>query len=401
MRRALVLSAETPSAVAVVRSLHAAGFEVAALAESLVSPAAASWRCALPLRVGVWSAEDLVTHVLDTDADLVVPVTEGDLLRLAPVRTSVERLCPVLAPPARALDALLDKHRVGVAARAVGARREGDELTGADEIVLPAGEKVGESSEGDFPLVAKPRRSRSMLPDGSVWGMSARFCADAYDLREAHREFAAGGQDTLAQRPVYGAPLLVSVFLDHDDVLRGAFVHRRLRQAQPEGGPSACAISHAAHRRIVDPVVELARELDARGAPVQFELVVPDAGPPVLLDVNPRPWGTLGLALAAGADLYGRAARAALGEALDDAIDPLAYEVGVARHYLPFEVRHALAVLLRGPQKGFEGSWPSSRLAAALQWGALPGAGLVFQPGDPLPALADALHLVRRAVLGG
>ena len=398
MRRALVLSAETPSAVAVVRSLHGAGFEVAVLAESLFSPAAASWCCALPMRVGKWGSADLVSHVLDTDADLVVPVSEADLLKLAPVRQSVERLCPVLAPPRDVLDLLLDKHATGRAARKVGESLGGDVLTGPDEAVLPAGDDVGETSDADFPLVAKPRRSRAMLEDGVVWGDSARFCADGYDLREAHREFATGRQDTLVQRPVYGAAILVSVLLRADGVPAVVFVHRRLRQAQPEGGPSACAVSHAPNPVIVGPVIALARELGAVGVPVQFELVVPDVGAPVLLDVNPRPWGTLGLALASGADLYGIAARVALGEDAPETCPE--YEVGVVRHYLPFEARHAMAAFLRGPAAGFEGQWPTSRVGALLRWGYPPGEALVFRPDDPIPAFADAVNLVRRAIMG-
>ncbi len=406
MRRALVLSAETPSAVAAVRALHHAGFEVAVLSESLFSPAAASWRCAFSLRVGAWGSEDLVSHVLDTDAGLVVPVSEGDLLRLAPVRQSVERLCPVLAPPREVLDALLDKHGVGRVARDVGAelgaQSGADRITGPDEIVLPAGEGVGATSDADFPLVAKPRRSRALLPDGTIWGDSARFCEDGYDLREAHRDFAAGGQDTLAQRPVYGAAILVSLLLDDEGAPLVTFVHRRLRQAQPEGGPSACAVSHAPSPEIVEPVLAVARRLGVRGAPVQFELVVPDVGPPVLLDVNPRPWGTLGLAHDAGADLIGVAARRAVGEPPVEAPPELSacgsYEVGVVRHYLPFEVRHAWSVLSRGPRGGFEGAWPASRLRALLAWGYLPADALVFRPDDPLPAFADAVNLVRRAL---
>lgn len=398
MRRALVLSAEIPAAVAVVRSLHGAGFEVAALAESLFSPAAASWRCTLPLRVGEWGSEDLVSHVLDTDADLVVPVSEGDLLKLAPVRQSVERLCPVLAPPREVLDVLLDKHATGSAARAVGERLGGDALTGPDEVLIPAGQRVGDTSEEDFPLVAKPRRSRALLEDGRIWADTARFCSDGYDLREAHREFAEGRQDTLAQRPVYGVPLLVSLLLDDAGEPVVVFVHRRLRQSQPEGGPSACAVSHPPSPEIVRPVVELARELGVRGVPVQFEMLVPDVGAPVLLDVNPRPWGTLGLALAAGADLYGTAARMALGDPRPTWTPE--YEVGVVRHYLPFEVRHALAVFFRGPAEGFEGDWPANRLAACLRWGFLPHEALVFQPEDPLPGFADALNIARRAIRG-
>jgi len=397
VRNALVLSAETPSAVAVVRSLHAAGFEVTVLAEHLFSPAAASWRCAQSLRVGRWTGADLVSHVLDVDAHVVVPVTEGDLLRLAPVRQSVERLAPVIAPSAESLRRATDKAETGRLVRELGDER----VTGPDEALIPAGEKIGESDETDFPLVAKPRRSRAMLEDGTIWGDSARYCADPYDLREAHREFAEGEQDTLAQRPVYGEALLASVLLHDDGRPALAFVHRRLRQARPEGGPSACAVSHAPSPELVEPAVALAAELGVTGVPIQFEFIVPELGPSVLLDVNPRPWGTLGLALACGVNFFGIAALHALdrhGETLPAA--PPSYDVGVVRRYLPFEVRHALAVLLGGPQPGYEGDWPPSGIGAVLSAGFLPDRALVFDPGDPLPAFADAVHLARRALFG-
>ncbi len=392
MRRALVLSAETPSAVATVRALHGAGFEVSVLAEHLFSPAAASWRCGQSLRVGAWRSDDLVSHVLDVDADVVVPVSEGDLLRLAPVRESVERLAPVVAPAAEALLRATDKAATGRIARDLGDER----VTGPDEALLPADQKVGDVPDDDFPMVAKPRRSRTLLADDSIWGDSARFCADGYDLREAHREFAAGSQDTLAQRPVYGEALLASVLLHDDGRPALSFVHRRLREARPEGGPSACAVSHALSPELVEPAVAMAAELGLFGVPVQFEFIVPENGPSVLLDVNARPWGTLGLALDAGVDFYGVAACHALGDPLPQT--PPDYQIGLVRQYLPFEVRHALAVIFGGPPAGYEGAWPASPLDAALSAAFLPSNALVFQSGDPLPALADFAHIIRRTV---
>ena len=56
MRRVLLLSGETPSACAVVRALHAAGFRVTVLAESFLSPAGLSWRCDRADTGGGWDA---------------------------------------------------------------------------------------------------------------------------------------------------------------------------------------------------------------------------------------------------------------------------------------------------------------------------------------------------------
>ncbi len=395
MTRALVLSGETPSAVATVRALHGRGFEVAVLAEHFFSPAAASWRCARALRCGAWRSGDLVDLVLASDADVVVPATESDLLRLGPVRDAVERVARVVAPPPDVLERALDKFETGRLARELGDPR----VTAPVEVRLERFERVQDLDPSDFPVVAKPRRSRTLLPDGTVWGGSAAFCSDRFELRDAHGHFGEGGQETLVQRQVHGAALLVSLLLHDDGAPAQVFVHRRLRQALPEGGPSACAVSHAPSPAIVEPSVALARALGLVGVPAQFEYVVPESGPAVLLDVNPRPWGTLALAVDAGVDFFGTAARHALGAELPRT--PPAYEVGLVRHYLPFELRRLFALTFRDVPAGYAGPVPEGGVGAWLSWAHAPGGGLVFRLDDPLAGFADAVNVARRALLRG
>ncbi len=390
MRRALVLSAETPSAVATVRGLHDAGFEVVVLAQDVLSPAAASWRASETLRVGEWRSDELVEHVLDANPDVIVPVTEGDLLRLAPVRSSIERLAPVVAPAPGALENATDK----VASLAAAAKGG---VAVPEQVVIEPADEVGRIDASDFPMVAKPRRSRRLVDEGEIWAGTSVWCADVSDLREAKRTFAAARLDTVVQRPVAGTPVLVSLLLHPDGAPALVCVHRRVRQMRPDGGPSACAITMPPDPRVVDPALTTARRLGVFGVPIQCEFLLRADGVPVLLDVNPRPWGTLGLALDAGVNFVGWAARHALGDALPSELR--GSRIGVVRHYLPFEIRRVLSVWFGAPATGYPGRWPG-RFEALVEWGYGPGEALIFRADDPLPAVADALRTARRVITG-
>jgi len=382
--KALVLSAETPSACAVVRSLYAVGFEVTTLAEAWTSPAALSRSCAASRQVGVWKSADLERAVVELAPEVVVPVTEGDLARLAPVRERVELRSRIVAPTPEALDEATEKTFTSKAAEALG-------------IAVPQQWVLGpnDAAPAPFPLIAKPSRSRVLRPDGTVGGGTAAYVADPVALRAAQAEHAALGLDTIVQRPVPGFAILASVLLREDGAPSLVFVHRRNREARPEGGPSACAVSLAPDPRFVEPAVNLARALGVVGVPAQFEFRVDGDRPPVLLDVNPRPWGTLGLALDCGVNFYGLAARHAVGDALP--APPPPYRAGVERHYLPFELRRAWTVCFGEPRPGFAGPWPD-KWAAAIEWFFVPTDGLVGKFDDPLPALGDLVRIASRAL---
>ncbi len=384
--KALVLSAETPSACAVVRGLYAAGFEVVALAETWYSPAAWSRCCSRSRDAGVWRSSDLETLVGEEALGVVVPVTEGDLVRLAPVRERIESRARVVAPKPQVLDQAMDKVFTLHAAEALG-------IAVPRQFVLSATNTTVDTVSEPFPLVAKPARSRVLRPDGTVRGATASYVADLGAVRGVHAQNAAVGVDTIVQRIVPGVGMLVSVLLREDGAASLVFVHRRIREARPEGGPSACAESARPEPRLVDPAIELARALGVTGVPVQFEFRVDGANAPVLLDVNPRPWGTLGLALDCGVNFYGLAARHAAGDALP--APPAPYREGVRRHSLAFELRRAGTVLFGTPQPGFPGPWPD-KSQAALDWLFAPSDGLVGKLDDPLPALGDAIRLLVR-----
>ncbi len=102
--RVLMLSSETPSACAAVRSLHTVGLSPAALAEGFFSPASLSRHCSTRVVTGEWHPLDLGDHVRTLAPQVLLPVTENDLVRLAPVREELEKTVKVLAPPPDVLE---------------------------------------------------------------------------------------------------------------------------------------------------------------------------------------------------------------------------------------------------------------------------------------------------------
>ncbi|MBW2390367.1 MAG: ATP-grasp domain-containing protein [Deltaproteobacteria bacterium] len=107
-----------------------------------------------------------------------------------------------------------------------------------------------------------------------------------------------------------GEGLGVFVLIDEHDELVALFGHKRLREYPIAGGPSTLRVSHR-DDALVEQSLRLLRAMNFRGvAMVEFK-VDPARGEPVLMEVNPRFWGSVALAVASGVDfplLYHRAA---------------------------------------------------------------------------------------------
>ena len=86
---------------------------------------------------------------------------------------------------------------------------------------------------------------------------------------------------------------------DHREV--AAFSHRRLREFPLTGGPSTfCESIH--HARAAEYATRLLAELRWVGlAMVEFKIDA-SSGEPVLMEINPRPWGSMALAIRSGVD---------------------------------------------------------------------------------------------------
>jgi biotin carboxylase len=135
--------------------------------------------------------------------------------------------------------------------------------------------------------------------------------------------------DFIVQERIQGTGYGVSMLFDHGQ-LKASFTHRRLRELSPAGGPSTLRQS------IRQPELEahaglLLRHVGYHGvAMVEFKHDEV-SGKVWFLEVNPRWWGSLALAVRAGVDFPYLYYRMALGENLPP---PPEYRTGVTVRWL-------------------------------------------------------------------
>jgi predicted ATP-grasp superfamily ATP-dependent carboligase len=189
------------------------------------------------------------------------------------------------------------------------------------------------SGHVEYPVVVKPR-----VGSGSA---GLQYVTEPAQLPAALEQVFRSGQLPLVQErlPAEGTGIGASFLLDHNHQVRASFVHRRLREYPVQGGPSSLrqSIIHEQARRDGAKLLENLRLVGV--GMVEFKIDSRD-GTAKLLEVNPRFWGSLALAINAGVNFPYLLTLLALG--LDfPAVHT--YRVGhLCRWLLPGDILHFL-----------------------------------------------------------
>jgi predicted ATP-grasp superfamily ATP-dependent carboligase len=310
-RRVLVTDGEQRAALAVVRSLGRAGYQVTVASPRTPSLAGASrWaaserRVPDPLREPAAFVDAVATIAYAESAALLLPMTDASLLALLGAR---ERF-PEIALPFPGLEVFrrtADKQLVLATARSAG-------LAVPDQRVVTT---KGEASNLDaaalsYPLVLKPARSVSGV-DAARQKFGVRHVGDAEALRVALRELPSQAFPVLLQQRIVG-PGVGIFLLVWNGRTRAVFAHRRLREKPPSGGVSVYRESIPADPRLVERSRALLDALGFEGVAMVEYKVEAASGTPYLMEINGRFWGSLQLAVDAGVDFPRLLAEAALG----------------------------------------------------------------------------------------
>jgi len=193
--------------------------------------------------------------------------------------------------------------------------------------------KVGR--QASYPLLIKPRSSsgsRGILP-----------AAGPQDLVDAYQRVHAQYPLPIIQEkiPSGGESLGVCVLLNAASEVRATFAYRKIRQYPVQGGPSTLRES-IRNDGIAAVAARFLQSVKWTGiAHLEF-MVDPRDGVPKLLEVNPRFWGSLALAIEAGVDFPYLLYRMAM----DGDIAPVdgEYPAGVVcRWLLPGDLLHFIA----------------------------------------------------------
>jgi predicted ATP-grasp superfamily ATP-dependent carboligase len=302
--RTLLLGDDIGVFLAVARSLGRRGHEVHLVPAELDAPALSSRYIAalhtLPayhLGPAAW-LEGLQRLVREQQFDLIVPCSDAGLHLLHEHRDALgpERL---LLPNEAAFEAFTDKGKTRALAGRLGIRVAKGQTAGTD--AEPLADELG------LPLVLKP--PASYRPGDPETKQRAEVVRSLAALRES---LASGRQSWLAESYAPGEGVGVSVLARGGEILL-AVQHRRLQTLSETGGGSD-RVTEAIDPRLLADVGALARAVSLTG-PAMFEFRQDrrPGGGHVLLEVNARFWGSLPLAVAAGADFPALAFDANLG----------------------------------------------------------------------------------------
>jgi predicted ATP-grasp superfamily ATP-dependent carboligase/protein-tyrosine-phosphatase len=293
--RVLLLGDDLRAFLAIARSLGRRGVEVHAAPSDYSSPAlksryiAASHRLPpYPLDPKSWEAA-LVRLIAAQDFRFVVPTSDSGLFMLRHHKEALGGERIGIANEG-ALDIFSDKANTRTLAEAHGVSVAKGLLLGAGETAEAVAGALG------LPLVLKPRTSYAL---GDV--KTKRSAMVVRDAAELERQLRSGGWDGCVAESFFpGVGVGVSVLARQGRILF-AYQHRRLHESS-ETGASTKRVSEP-----LDPALLAAAEPLAAAARLDgvamFEFRLDRASRRhVLLEVNPRFWGSLPLAVAAGAD---------------------------------------------------------------------------------------------------
>jgi predicted ATP-grasp superfamily ATP-dependent carboligase len=306
--KVLVSDEHYKHSLAIVRHLGRLGAEITMVASSKMSLACRSRYCREIILSGASTLEALTETTLRAiryrHFDVVIPVSYPMTVALAQQRESVSRYTRLEIADASLIACAADKASMVQLAEAVGVPAPK---------TLSAHQLSHSQPELAFPVVIKAQHEFPGHPP-------IRYAKDSKELDNVLSEPA------MLKESSQGKPLIVQEFVPgygcgffatyQHGVCKRIFMHRRVREYPVTGGVSSCAESfydsklESYGRKMLDAlkwhgVAMVEFRHDTRNHEYK------------LMEVNPKFWGSLDLALAAGADFPGDLCRMALGRTLE------------------------------------------------------------------------------------
>lgn len=357
---ALVTDVHIRSAVAGMRGLGGAGVRVTAVGPSKM--AAGLWSRHASARIvapDVTSdAPGFVAAVAEAarrHGPLVVyPGWEGALEAVLAARDRLGDVALVPYPPNAVVESLRDKRRLGGLAEDAGLR--------SPAALFSASAAELRSAAVRLPCVVKPVRSGGALLTATVVGSAEALHALLAPLPD--------DEPLLVQEQARGTLAALTMVLARDGSLVARFQQAARRTWPGEAGPTAVGVSVAPDEPLVERAAAMLAGAGYWGL-AQLQFIETPNGP-LLIDANPRFYGSLPLALAAGVNLPAAWHAVTVGGPLPV---PAPYRVGLGYRWLEAD----LAAAARGS------------VAPLLSLRPRPGTGAMWAGDDPLASAALAL----------
>jgi predicted ATP-grasp superfamily ATP-dependent carboligase len=220
------------------------------------------------------------------DVDQLLPVGGRTFHVVSEHREELSLPVGSILPDRAAMNAAIDKRETAALADRVGVPVPTTRSLSADDDPAAVGREVG------YPAVVK-----SGLETETRFVEVVDSAAELRDALETYR--SVNDSDPLVQEYLPGTARGYFAFYVEGDIVDG-YAHRRIREYPPEGGASACAASKR-DPELREYATALLDELDWHGvAMVEFKESAD--GVPKLVELNPKFWGSLDLAIESGLD---------------------------------------------------------------------------------------------------
>jgi predicted ATP-grasp superfamily ATP-dependent carboligase len=310
MTRVLVTDGHWRKTLAVVRSLGQKGVRVTVGERTALNTSFFSRYCSRrivypsPRRFPDQFMEFLLKEIRENRYDCLFPMEEETLLLMARYRTEISSHAPLLIPDLKQIEFVRDKGSL--------IRFAEDHGIPAPKTFYPSASKALQDlalpiDSIPIPAVIKPRISSGSF--GIVYVTKREDLLPSYQRVHTRYPFP------LIQEwiPDGGGTFGFSALFDEGSDMKAAFIHKKLRMYPVQGGPSTLR-EGVDHPRIMDCGIALLKALHWTGIAMAEFKVDPRDGIPKLMEVNPRFWGSLHLAIVSGVDFPWLMLKMALGE---------------------------------------------------------------------------------------
>ncbi|MGI8557744.1 MAG: hypothetical protein ACR2ND_05470 [Solirubrobacteraceae bacterium] len=304
----------------------------------------------------------------DVHHDALIPGTDETLYVVSRYRDRFERYTQLGLPPHDVVQRALNKAVLATEAQAVGMATPESRVCQEPQEALEAARRFG------FPVLVKPVETVVEF-GGQLLRHPSRLVGAEQALLEIQRQVGT----CIVQRRVEGNVVSLAGVFTAEGVLSSVLV-RHHRTWPPQAGSASFVETIALDATLTDRVRALADAIGWRGL-CQLQFVEGPGGVLHAIDFNPRLYGCLGVAAAAGAPLAAIWCAALLGETGLR----LAGRAGVRWRMEDTDARHALWLLSEG----------NYRDAAAA---GLPRRGTThayYRARDPLPLVFRCAQLVQ------
>lgn len=311
--------------------------------------------------------------------DCIFPTSEAAIMACNQCRKELHSI-PII-PRERDIEVIFSKAKTLELARSVGMDMP------ATVLITPWNVGIIDSIALRLPVVIKSESSEVMLSSRAATSKKTAYAFSREEMKAECESRLSAGQSVLLQEFIDGYGVGISgLFAEGRPV--ALLGHRRVRESNPCGGPSAVAETIELDAQLLQQSTALLEKIGFTGpAMVEYKVDRRD-GHPYLMEINGRFWGSILLASAAGLDLpylYWK-----MLNGMEIKPEEKQYQVGVRGRYLVGDTK-CLLLCLKGKPKHWPGEIATRGLALKSYIGSFfdkRTTELLLGGNDPMPFLA-------------